>query len=464
MKNSVIFRIFYVTAVLCFFQILCSQGTYAIEYEIRSTFLEPLEGRTYYPGNKLFINLQLRDINERVASIAFYVTPPGSKRPRDPFFVDKDGSDGWFTNWIIPKDTPDGWYRISAQAFDKNGVRKGIEASVPVMIKKPAVQLRVTSPPKEKKFYGGQTVYVTGSLVDRAGLAKRVDFYLHRANADTPEKPSYSDTKLSGGCTAKFVLPEKPLDQYEVLLKAYDSETEGSLLAEDRISFLLVQPEVEVRVAEPRSGSIFYPGQKIHIFGSLRDPAKATQAVRFYLYGSDAPKPAKGSEKTPQKQKGLTPFAVEEHFEGGFSAEYDLPYEIEFGPHTLIVEAAGSGEGSPALARDERSLFVKKPEIRMNVRVPSPGAYYYPGEDLYINVELEDRAAVVERVAFVIFPRGEPLASTFTYFDKIFSDGCGAMFKLPDNVKPGKYVLQITAKDLKGESLQQKNVEFEIRK
>ncbi|MDQ7824627.1 MAG: hypothetical protein RDV48_17630 [Candidatus Eremiobacteraeota bacterium] len=424
----------------------------AQEYEVRITFIEPIEGAICYPGNKLFINLQVRDLNERVKGVAFYVAPPNTKRPAEPFFFDRNGADGWYTTYVVPADAAEGWYRISAQAFDKNGIKKGREVFVPVQVKKPQVAITITAPRNDQKIYCDQPIFITGALQDRAAIVKRVDFFVYRASSQAQEQPSFSDTRLEGGCRAKILLPKAPPDEYEVLLRAFDSKEGGSAVAEAKTRFLLVQPEVQLRIIEPRRGGAFYPGQKIHMYGELRDPAKKVKKVLFYLFPS-----------TKEKKEKPAPFAQDTKLLGGFSAEYVVPYETAFGAHTIAIEAVGDDEKAPPLAADEESIMVNKPVIALTIRVPAANSVHYGDEDLYINADLGDRAGIVERVAFIVYPQGEPMKTLFTFHDKIFTDGCGTIFKLPAKIKPGKYVLEATAKDQKGTALLTKHVTFEIK-
>jgi hypothetical protein len=440
-----------VLIIACAVIFICCGGPEKVsaqEYEIRYSFLEPLDGMVYYPGNKIYLSLYLRDLNERVKSVAFYITPPNSKKPREPFYMASDGK--WFTTWVVPEDAQEGWYRISAQAFDKNGVRKGNETTIALSIKNPQVHLSVSSPSNGQKFIGGQDVNVTGVVNDRANVVKRVDFFIYRASSELPAAPSYTDKKLSGGCSAKIRIPASPLDEYTIVLRAFDSLTGGRQLAEAKVGIKLVAPEIRLRIIEPRGGSAFYPGQKIHVLGEVRDSGRNARKVSLSLAAS-------------KKEKPEEPFAGSPIASGGFTGEYLVPYELAYGTYVIIAEAKGDDDKGPALAREDVMIAIKKPAVNLNVRVPHQNAYYYGGEDFYATVDLDDRAGIVDRVNFTIFPLGEPMNVTMTASDKIFTDGCGVLLQLPGKIKPGRYVLQIAAKDGRGTTWMQKNVEFDIR-
>jgi hypothetical protein len=448
MTKNMLVPVLVILGVIIFLSLPAPSMISAQEYEIRYNFIDPLDGMVYYPGNKIYFSLNLRDLNDRVKSIAFYITPPNSKKPREPFHLATGGK--WFTTWTVPEDAQEGWYRISAQAFDKNGLRKGNETVVTLNIKNPQVRLSITSPANGQKFIGGQDLSVTGIVNDRANVVKRVDFFLYRASSEPPSAPDYSDKKLSGGCSGKIKVPAAPLDEYIILLRAFDSDSGGRQLAEAKVGIKLTAPEVRVRLVEPRGGSAFYPGQKIHAIGEVRDSGRNARQILLYLAAS-------------KKEKPGEPFAKAPIVSGGFTAEYLIPYEVTYGNYVIIAEAKGDDDKAPPLAQEDVALSIKKPAVNMNVRVPHQNAYYYGGEEFYATIDLEDRAGIIQKVGFTIYPLGEPMSAVMTAYDKIFSDGCGVMFQLPDKIKPGRYVLLIEAKDARGTLWMKKNVEFDIR-
>ncbi|GEM_PF-1758764 len=424
----------------------------AQEADIRYSFLEPHEGDVYYPGGTVYISLQMIDNRERVKSLAFYVTQPNSGRPREPFFIDKDNREGWAARWVIPLDAQEGWYRIIAQAFDRNGIRRGREVSIPVMVKNPQVRLNLTTPLNGQKCYEGQTLTVAGDVIDPSQTAKRVDFF-----ANTPQEaskdPFFQDKVLADGFSAKLVIPKSSPGEYSVLVRAFDKEIGGNPLAEAKARFVITQPEMGLRIAEPQSGKIFYPGQKLHVYGEVNDPTKKIKKVSCFL------------TKTTRKM-GREPFATDRNVKGSFRAAYSIPYDIELGSYYVAAEASGDDEKASALTRQEVAISIEKPVVNMDVRVPSNGAFYYTGEEMYVNVGLEDRAGVVERVTITLYPLGDPMSPVASFTDKIFTDGCGTMFLIPDkkkNPRLGQYVVEIVAKDGRGATLCQKNIHIEIR-
>lgn len=424
----------------------------AQEADIRYSFLEPHDGAVYYPGGTVYISLQMIDDRERVKSVAFYVTQPNSGRPREPFFIDKESQEGWAARWAVPLDAQEGWYRITAQAFDRNGIRKGREISIPVMVKSPQVRLNLTTPVNGQKCYEGQTLTVAGDVIDPSQTAKRVDFFVNTPQ-EAPREPFFQDKTLSDGFSAKLQIPKSSPGEYSVLVKAFDSATGGNPLAEAKARFVITQPEMGLRIAEPQSGKIFYPGQKLHVYGEVNDPTKKIKKVRCFLVRT-------------VKDSGKEPFATDRNVKGSFKAACSIPYDIELGSYHVVAEATGDDEKAAALTRQEVSISIEKPIVNMNVLVPSNGAYYYTGEEMYVNVGLEDRAGIVERVTVVVYPLGNPMSPVASFTDKIFTDGCGTMFLIPDkkkNPRLGQYVVEIVAKDGRGATLCQKNIHIEIR-
>jgi len=424
----------------------------AQEAEIRYSFIEPHESAVYYPGGTVYISLQMIDSRERVKSVAFYVAQPNSGRPREPFFIDRDSREGWAARWIVPLDAQEGWYRITAQAFDRNGIRKGREISIPIMVKSPQVRMNLSTPVNGQKCYEGQTLTVAGDLIDPSQTARRVEFYVNTPQ-EISKEPFSTDRMLADGFSAKLQIPKASPGEYSVLVRAFDREAGGNPLAEARARFVITQPEMGLRIAEPQSGKIFYPGQKLHVYGEIYDPTKKIRKVRCFLVRSP-------------RDKGNEPFGIDRNVKGSFKATCTIPYEMEYGSYRVIAEATGDDEKAAALSRREVDISIEKPVVNMDVRVPSNGAYYYTGEELYVNVGLEDRAGIVERVTMVLYPLGDPMSPVASFTDRIFSDGCGTVFLIPDkkkNPRLGQYVVEIVAKDGRGAALCQKSIHIEIR-
>jgi len=424
----------------------------AQEAEIRYSFMEPKDGGVYYPGGTVYISLQMIDNRERVKSVAFYVTRPDSGRPREPFFIDREIREGWAARWTVPLDAREGWYRITAQAFDRNGIRKGREISIPVMVKSPQVRLNLTTPVNGQKCYEGQILTVAGDVIDPSQTAKRVDFFVNTPQKSSTE-PFFQDKVLSDGFSAKLQIPESSPGEYSVLVKAFDSINGGNPLAEKKAHFIITQPEMGLRIAEPQSGKIFYPGQKLHVYGEVNDPTKKIGKVRCFLIRT-------------VNERGREPFATDRNLKGSFKASCSIPYDIEPGSYHVVAEATGKDEGASVLTRQEVNISIEKPTVNMKIIVPSNGAYYYTGEELYVNVGLEDRAGIVERVTMVVYPLGDPMSPVASHTDKVFTDGCGAMFLIPDrkkNPRLGRYIVEIVARDGRGAPLCQKNINIEIR-
>ncbi len=410
------------------------------------SILEPREGTVYIPGGKIYISLQSSDPRERIKSVAFFITPPESGNPGTPFAIDRERTDGWSAVWPVPLEAREGWYRLTCQGFDRNGVRCGREVRVPVMVKSSPVRLTIGSPPNGQKYSAGEVLQIAGQLIDNGSMVKRVEFYLFPSASPIPAAPDAVLTKLYSGISAKILIPKEPLGNYEAVIKAFSAESAGECIAEGRIRIAVVEPEVSIRIGEPKNGTIFYPGQKVYFYGNLVDKGKRVRQVRLY-YG--------------KKDKSVEPLTLAITSSSEVKGNFAVPYD-QYGSTPLIVELLDKG-GSLLIAH-ETSITVNKPEVNLAVRVPADGAYYYPGEEVFINAAVEDRATVIEKVSFVIFPRGEPMAATMTHNSRVLGNSCGMVFELPPSAKPGWYVLQVTARDARGIMLIQKNVNFEIRK
>jgi len=410
------------------------------------SIIEPREGTVYIPGSKMYISLQSDDPRERIRSVAFFITPPDSGNPGTPFAVDRERSNGWSAVWPVPLEAREGWYRITCQGFDRNGVRCGREVRVPVMVKRSPVRLTIGSPPNGQKYSAGDELQIAGQLIDNGALVKRVEFFLFPTSSTLPSVPDAVLKKLYSGISARIKIPHEPLGSYEAVIKAFSSESDGECLAESRIRIVVGEPEVSLRIGEPRNGTVFYPGQKVFFYGNLIDRGKRVGQVRLY-YG--------------KKESSSEPLVLAVKPSGEVKGDFAVPYDM-YGSLPLIIEIVDRSRA--VLATLETSITINKPLVNLAVRVPADGAYYYPGEEVFVNVAVEDRAAVIEKVSFIIFPRGEPMSATMTHNSRVSGNSCGMVFELPAAARPGWYVLQVSARDARGTMLVQKNVNFEIRK
>jgi hypothetical protein len=433
-------------SLLFFTPLLPRREAVAQGFNASISVLEPKEGAVYSPGGKVYISLQAGDPRELIKRVAFFVISPESRNPAAPFFVDDNPADGWGAVWVVPPGAREGWYRISCQGFDKNGVRCCREVRVPVMVKSSPVKLTLGFPTNGLKCPAGEVLQITGQLVDNNGAVKRVDFFLYPLSSGQPPSPDVVLKKLYSGCSAKIKVPADAQGNYEALARAFSAEEGGECLAEARVRIVVGQADTGLKLQEPKNGTVFYPGQKVFVFAQVEDKGGKVTGARFY-YG--------------QKDKGAEPHALEIRRSGEVKGDFNVPYE-DSGPMPIRVEVLN--RDSLVVASASISITVNKPIVGMAVKVPANGAYYYPGEEVFINVEFDDRASVIDKMGFVTFPKGQPLASTMVHSQKTNGRNVSMAFELPATVKPGWYILQVTARDARGTSVIQKNINFEIRK
>ena len=426
--------------------LLLSSVAMAAESEVRISCGEPKAGAVFNPGSKVYFSLNVDDPAEKVKSLAFTVTAPGSNRSGAPVLVAKSASGRWIYTWAIPPAAQEGSYRIRACGLDDNGEQCGKEVMIPLEVRRSLVKLIINTPARGEKFLNSQEVAVSAELQDTGGAVRRVEFYLY-PDSETSPSPIVTVKKLLSSCSARLRLPEDARGGFEVAVKAFGTEKGGAAVAEARTRILAGRPDVGLTMLEPLKGSVFYPGQKVYFYARMEDPAQRVKEGRFY-FGKNA------GESDP------APLTIKKG--GEVKGEFNVPYKAEIGRNQLMLELLdGSGELVASLAT---ALTINKPVVNLTVRVPAQGAYYYPGEQVSVTVGIDDRAGIVTKVGYMIFPKGDPMAVMISHYDRALTHGSGMAFELPGDTRPGWYVLQVTARDGQGASLCQKTVNFEIRK